>query len=90
MIITKPIDTTLDFTPGSGAAPRRSLILNHALTEAKLIVRNGEQLMVALLIPLALLFFGHFAKGRYGITEETIAPTSPWDDPEYSMHGSAT
>ncbi len=74
MIITKPIDTTLDFTPGSGAAPRRSLILNHALTEAKLIVRNGEQLMVALLIPLALLFFGHFAKGRYGITEETIAP----------------
>ncbi|MEL4357265.1 ABC transporter permease [Luteococcus sp. H154] len=50
------------------------MILNHALTEARLILRNGEQLMVALLIPLGLLFFGHFAGGRYGITENTIAP----------------
>lgn len=74
MIITKPINTSLDFTPGSGAAARPRMVRNHARTEAKLILRNGEQLMVALLIPLGLLFFAYFAKGHYGITEETIAP----------------
>lgn len=74
MIVTKPLDTPLDLTPRPGAAPRRRMVLAHALTEARLIVRNGEQLMIALLIPLGLLLFAHYAKGRYGITEETIAP----------------
>ena len=36
--------------------------------------------------PVALIA----AIGTVMNTEETIAPTSPWDDPEYSMHGSAT
>lgn len=74
MIVDKPLDTPLDFAPGSGAAQRPAMIRNHALTEAKLIVRNGEQLMIALLIPLALLFAGHLFDGRYGMSEETIAP----------------
>lgn len=74
MIVDKPLDTPLDMTPGSGPARRTAMIRNHALTEAKLILRNGEQLMVALLIPLGLLVFGHIADGRYGITENTIAP----------------
>lgn len=74
MIADKPLETRLDFTPGSAPARRGRMVLNHALTEAKLILRNGEQLMVALLIPLGLLVFGHFAEGRYGITEEHIAP----------------
>lgn len=36
--------------------------------------------------PVALIA----ALGVAMTTEETVAPTSPWDDPEYSMHGSAT
>lgn len=68
------VDTSLSFVPDAAPTPRRKMVLNHALTEAKLILRNGEQLMVTLLIPLGLLFFGHFAQGRYGITENHIAP----------------
>lgn len=64
----------LDFTPNPAAADRRTMVARHALTEAKLILRNGEQLLVALVVPLGLLLFGRFAGGRYGITEETIAP----------------
>ncbi|MEL4504078.1 ABC transporter permease [Luteococcus sp. H138] len=66
--------TALDFSPAAAATPWRKLVLNHGLTEAKLILRNGEQLMVTLLIPLGLLLFSHFAEGRYGITENHIAP----------------
>ncbi|MFZ2259931.1 ABC-2 type transport system permease protein [Luteococcus japonicus] len=74
MIVDKPLDTPLDFAPDAAPANRGAMIRNHALTEAKLILRNGEQLMIALLIPLGLLFFGHFADGRYGITENHVAP----------------
>lgn len=65
---------SLDFTPRPAAAERRQMVRRHALTEAKLILRNGEQLLVALVVPLGLLFFGRFMGSRYGITEETIAP----------------
>lgn len=65
---------SLDFTPAPAAAQRGPMIVRHGLTEAKLILRNGEQLIVALVIPLALLLFGRFAGARFGITERTIAP----------------
>ena len=65
---------SLDFTPRPAAADRATMIRRHAMTEAKLILRNGEQLLVALVVPLGLLVFGRFAGGRYGITEANIAP----------------
>jgi ABC-2 type transport system permease protein len=48
----------LDFTPAPGAAPPVQRVLRHGLTEAKLLVRNGEQLLLALVIPLAVLVGG--------------------------------
>lgn len=71
---TSTSSVALDFTPRPGGADRRPMVLNHALTEARLILRNGEQLLVALVIPLGLLLFGRFAGARFGITERTIAP----------------
>lgn len=65
---------SLDFTPAPAAAARGRMVRNHALTEASLILRNGEQLVVALVIPLALLLFGRFAGGRFGIDESSVAP----------------
>ena len=48
---------TLDFSPRPAAAPARSRVWAHASIEASLIVRNGEQAILAILIPLAVLFF---------------------------------
>jgi ABC-2 type transport system permease protein len=48
----------LDFTPAPGAAAPAQRVLRHGLTEAKLLVRNGEQLLLALVIPLAVLLGG--------------------------------
>ncbi|MFC6359077.1 ABC transporter permease [Luteococcus peritonei] len=50
------------------------MVRRHALTEASLILRNGEQLVVALVIPVALLLFGRFAGGRFGLAESHVAP----------------
>ena len=46
---------SLDFTPAPGAAPRYRRVLRQATYELKLILRNGEQLLLTLIIPLALL-----------------------------------
>ena len=51
---------TLDFSPAPGAAPASRRILNHGLTETKLLVRNGEQLLLALIIPIAILVAARF------------------------------
>lgn len=72
--MTPRVSTALDFTPAPAAAPRAAMIRNHATTEAKLILRNGEQLIVALVIPLGLLLFGRFAGGRFGLDEDHVAP----------------
>ena len=45
----------LDFTPHPAAAPARSRVWAHASTEAGLIIRNGEQAILAIVIPLAIL-----------------------------------
>lgn len=52
--------TGLDFTPGSGPAPRGARIRAHARLEASLTARNGEQLLLALVIPLGLLVAWRF------------------------------
>jgi ABC-2 type transport system permease protein len=52
--------TALDLTPHPHAAPRRSTIAAQTAMETKLILRNGEQLLLTILIPVALLVL--FAK----------------------------
>ena len=66
--------TTLDFTPAPGAAPAASRVVRHGLMEARLLVRNGEQLLLALIIPLGILVVGRFAGGRLGAFGE-LAPS---------------
>lgn len=58
--------TTLDFSPAPGAASAVRRVVHHGLLEAKLLARNGEQLLLALVIPLAVLFAGRFMAGRFG------------------------
>jgi ABC-2 type transport system permease protein len=53
--------TALDLSPAPAPAPAVKRIIRHALIEARLLVRNGEQLLLALVIPLALLVAGRFA-----------------------------
>ncbi|GLW94279.1 ABC transporter permease [Actinokineospora globicatena] len=43
------------FTPAPGAGAPLRMLLTHARTEAVLTMRNGEQVLLTLLIPLALL-----------------------------------
>lgn len=65
----------IDFSPAPAAAPRTRQIWAHALTEAKLIVRNGEQLLLALVIPVGLLVAGRFAGERIGWSFATLVPS---------------
>src|SRR3954454_6718170 len=43
------------FTPAPGAGTRGRMLLTHAKVEASLTLRHGEQILLTLLIPLALL-----------------------------------
>ena len=70
-----PRSRPIDFAPRPGAAPRSRRVLAHALTEARLTVRNGEQLLLALVIPIGILVAGRLLDGRFGLHEESIAPS---------------
>lgn len=67
--------TTLDFTPAAGAAPRSQQVWAHATTEASLILRNGEQAVLALVIPIGILVVGRFLGPRLGLDFPTLAPS---------------
>ncbi|MCF6473149.1 ABC transporter permease [Nonomuraea sp. MG754425] len=47
--------TALDFTPAPGAAPFPRMVLAQAGAEFRAILRNGEQLLLTLIIPVLLL-----------------------------------
>ncbi|MET9068425.1 ABC transporter permease [Streptosporangium sandarakinum] len=47
--------TTLDLTPSPGAAPLSRMVLAQAGAEIKSTLRNGEQLLLTLIIPVLLL-----------------------------------
>lgn len=64
--MTSPAAATLDLTPASGAAPAARRVLGHAATEAMLLIRNGEQLLLALVIPIGLLVLGRIVGGTFG------------------------
>lgn len=57
----------LDLSPAPGSAPRWRRIRSHAATEASLLLRNGEQLLLALVVPLALLVAGMAFGARVGL-----------------------
>jgi len=65
---------TLDFSPAPGAAAPWRRVAVHGLTESRLLVRNGEQLLLALVIPVAILLIGRVAGGRFG-NLDTLAPS---------------
>ena len=60
------MSAALDFTPAPSAAAPVRRVLRHARTETHLLVRNGEQLLLALAIPLLVLTVGGIAGGRWG------------------------
>ena len=66
--------SALDLSPAPGAAPAGRRVLAHGLTEARLLVRNGEQLLLALVIPLVILGAGRVVGGRFG-SLATLAPS---------------
>lgn len=51
----KPLTTS--YTPAPAAAPRSRMLAAQSVMEFKLLLRNGEQVGLTLLIPLLLLFF---------------------------------
>jgi ABC-2 type transport system permease protein len=53
--------TALDLSPAPVPASPAKRITRHGLIEARLLIRNGEQLLLALVIPLAILVAGRFA-----------------------------
>ena len=61
--------TTLDLSPAPAPAPPLKRIIRHGLIEARLLIRNGEQLLLALVIPLAILVAGRFAAASIGSLE---------------------
>lgn len=65
---------TLDFSPAPGAAPAVRRVLRHAGIETRLLLRNGEQLLLALVIPIGLLVGGHLL-GRRWISLDVLAPS---------------
>jgi ABC-2 type transport system permease protein len=56
----------LDLSPAPVPAPPAKRIIRHGLTEARLLLRNGEQLLLALVIPLAILVAARFAGASIG------------------------
>lgn len=66
---------TLDLSPAAGPAPRGVRIRRHAAMEAALTLRNGEQLLLALVFPLLLLLGGLLLGGRFGL-DVTVFPAS--------------
>lgn len=55
--------SSLDLSPAPGARPLPHMVAAHARMETKLLLRNGEQLLLAIVIPLLLLVGGAEAGG---------------------------
>ena len=58
---------SLDFTPRPAAAPPLTRIWAQARMEATLILRNGEQALLAVVIPVAVLVGAAFFGDRLGL-----------------------
>jgi ABC-2 type transport system permease protein len=56
--------TALDLTPAPGSAPATRMVLAHAAMETRLMLRNGEQLLLAVVIPVIVLVGGVYGADR--------------------------
>ncbi len=56
------------FTPAPGAAPLRQQVAAQTAMEARLLLRNGEQLLLALVIPVLVLVGGVAGTDRLGLS----------------------
>ena len=70
---------TTTFAPAPGSASLRHMVLAQARMEARLMLRNGEQLLLALVIPVLVLVGGVAAIERQNLTLshtaiDTLAP----------------
>ncbi len=65
------------FTPAPGSAPLVSMVTAQGLMEARLLLRNGEQVVLALVIPVLLLVAGTLAPGIDLGTERRIDVLAP-------------
>lgn len=65
----------LDLSPAPGTAPTAAKVWAHARTEALLVARNGEQLLLALVIPVGLMVGGSVFGGRLGTDLSALAPS---------------
>jgi len=59
--------SALDLRPAPGAAPLSRQVLAQAVMEVRLLLRNGEQLVLALVIPVLALAGGVAAADRIGL-----------------------
>lgn len=66
---------SIDFTPAARSAPLGRRVWAHATTEAHLILRNGEQALLAVIIPVAFLVGGRFFGDRLGLGLPDTAPS---------------
>jgi len=55
------------FTPAPGAASLPKQVGAHALMEARLLLRNGEQLLLSMVIPILALVVGVISSDRLGL-----------------------
>lgn len=55
------------FTPRPGGAPMATMVLAQTRMETRLLLRNGEQLVLALVVPVIVLVGGVLASGRVGL-----------------------
>lgn len=67
--------TALDLSPAPGAASAVRRVTGHARIEALLLARNGEQLLLALVIPIAILIGGRFLGTTIGLDLTITAPS---------------
>lgn len=68
--------STLELSPAPGPARPSRRVLSHGLTETRLLVRNGEQLLLALVIPVGILLLGRLAGRRFGDLDlDRLAPS---------------
>ena len=59
------------FTPRPGAAPLPRMVLAQAGMESRLMLRNGEQLLLAVVIPVIVLVGGITGADRFDLTSRT-------------------
>ena len=61
------------FTPAPGAAPLPRMVAAQARMETRLLLRNGEQLLLAVVIPLIVLIGGIEAAKHFSLSERYAA-----------------